>query len=82
MYAAHPIKPLKAPKLKTKFLRRVFAGASIRRWNDQACPLEFVELDKQAHKAMIAYLLAKDSKDRGKDLDLDLLIKFFCFEFL
>ncbi len=82
MYAAHPIKPLKAPKLKTKFLRRVFVGASIRRWNDQACPLEFVELDKQAHKAMIAYLLAKDSKDRGKDLDLDLLIKYFCFEFL
>ncbi|TPH34696.1 hypothetical protein FIM84_04915 [Helicobacter pylori] len=73
MYAAHPIKPLKAPKLKTKFLRRVFVGASIRRWNDQACPLEFVELDKQAHKAMIAYLLAKDLKDRGNDLDLDLL---------
>ncbi|GAA7243778.1 hypothetical protein BD0081_07480 [Helicobacter pylori] len=82
MYAAHPIKPLKAPKLKTKFLRRVFVGASIRRWNDQACPLEFVELDKQAHKAMIAYLLAKDLKDRGNDLDLDLLIKYFCFEFL
>lgn len=60
----------------------MFVGASIRRWNDQACPLDLVELDKQAHKAMIAYLLAKDLKDRGRDLDLDLLIKYFCFEFL
>lgn len=31
---------------------------------------------------MIVYLFVKDLKDRGKDLDLDFLIKFFCFEFL
>nr|WP_104748006.1 HD domain-containing protein [Helicobacter cetorum] len=72
---------LKKPKLQSKLLRRLFVSASIRRWNDQACPLEFVELDKQAHKAMIMYLLAKDLIDRGKNLDLDILIKYFCFEF-
>ncbi|AFI03750.1 HD domain-containing protein [Helicobacter cetorum] len=88
-YGAHPIKinlfryfsSLKTPKLKPKLLKRLFVSASIRRWNDQACPLEFVELDKQAHKAMIMYLLAKDLEDRGEVIDFEKLIQYFCFEF-
>ncbi|MFO7821849.1 MAG: HD domain-containing protein [Lentisphaeria bacterium] len=36
----------------------IFDAASIRRWNDQVRPVEFTELDKQAHKMIIAWLLA------------------------
>ena len=33
--------------------------ATIQRWNDHVRPVEFTELDKQAHKMIIAYVLAK-----------------------
>ncbi len=36
-----------------------YDAASIRRWNDQINPMDFTELDKQAHKMIIAYVLAK-----------------------
>ncbi|HPY90962.1 MAG TPA: HD domain-containing protein [Lentisphaeria bacterium] len=36
-----------------------YDAASIRRWNDQVNPMDFTELDKQAHKMIIAYVLAK-----------------------
>lgn len=73
---------LSKPRLKASVLRRLFIAASIRRWNDQACPVEFVELDKQAHKAVIAYLLARcEEGERGARIDWEKLIKYFCFDF-
>ncbi|PAF41180.1 competence protein ComGF [Helicobacter sp. 11S03491-1] len=70
------------PRLNAKLLRRIFVAASIRRWNDQACPVEFVELDKQAHKMVIAYLLARyEEQEKGICIDWEKLIKYFCFEF-
>ena len=38
----------------------------IKHWNDQALPAEFVELDKQAHKIVIAYFLAHFEKLENK----------------
>ncbi|PAF46276.1 competence protein ComGF [Helicobacter sp. 12S02634-8] len=80
-----PIKESKEPikpRLKSSLLRRLFVAASIRRWNDQACPVEFVELDKQAHKMVIAYLFARyEELARGITIDWEELIKNFCFEF-
>ncbi|WP_104741653.1 HD domain-containing protein [Helicobacter ailurogastricus] len=67
------------PRLSRALLERLFVAASIRRWNDQACPIEFSELDKQAHKAMVVVLLAKNQK---KHIDWDRLLNYFCFEFL
>ena len=49
---------MRKPTLNIALLRRIFVAANIRRWNDQATPVEFYELDKQAHKIVIAYLLA------------------------
>lgn len=70
------------PRLTSSLLRRIFVAASIRRWNDQACPVEFVELDKQAHKMFIAYLLAKfEENEKNITIDWEKLIKYFCFEF-
>lgn len=84
MQSSESTQPLHSskPRLKSKLLRRLFIAASIRRWNDQACPVEFVELDKQAHKMVIAYLLARyEEEERGSIIDWEKLIKYFCFEF-
>lgn len=75
-------KMLKPPRLSSALLRKIFVSASIRRWNDQACPVEFVELDKQAHKMVIAYFLARyEEYYKGVEIDWEKLIRFFCFEF-
>jgi putative hydrolase of HD superfamily len=42
-----------------ELFKLVFSTASIERWNDLPRPFKFYELDKQAHKAIIAYILAK-----------------------
>lgn len=72
----------KPPRLSAELLKKIFVAASIRRWNDHATPVEFVELDKQAHKIVIAYLLAKyEEYVRGVSIDWEALILQFCFEF-
>jgi len=41
------------------FILKLFNGANIQRWNDKIRPAELTELDKQAHKMIIAYVLGK-----------------------
>jgi competence protein ComGF len=38
---------------------KLFKLASIQRWNDHPKPFSITELDKQGHKAIVAYLFAK-----------------------
>lgn len=70
-----------------KLIEKFYSAASMQRWNDHIRPVEFIELDKQAHKMIIAYVLAKMEDDRRKDIGqnpikwLD-LIEGFIFEFL
>ncbi len=46
----------------------MFDAAYMQRWNDKVRPVDFVELDKQAHKMLIAYFLGKfDEKSKGFD---------------
>lgn len=62
---------------------RFYEAASIQRWNDHARPVEMTELDKQAHKMVIAYVLAKfEEKERGARIDWNALIEGGLFEFL
>ncbi|MFA6931864.1 MAG: HD domain-containing protein [Lentisphaeria bacterium] len=49
--------------LNQKLIELIYDAASIRRWNDQVNPMDFTELDKQAHKMIIAYVLAKVEED-------------------
>lgn len=72
---------IKTPRLSAGLLKKIFVAASIRRWNDHATPVEFVEIDKQAHKIVIAYILAKYEENSGKSIDWERLILQFCFEF-
>ena len=69
--------------IRKGLIERFYEAASIQRWNDHARPLELTELDKQAHKMVIAYVLAKfEETERGKQVDWIRLIEGGLFEFL
>jgi putative hydrolase of HD superfamily len=60
---------------------RIFSAANILRWNDHIRPFDFFELDKQAHKMIIAYIVAKFEEEDGKSIDWIKLIEGGIFEF-
>lgn len=64
--------------INTKLIEHIFKAASISRWNDYPRMANLVELDKQAHKFIIAYFIAK----MEKDIDMKALIEGGIFEFL
>lgn len=69
--------------LSKKFIEFLFEGAHIQRWNDHIRPNGFTELDKQAHKMMILYILAKyEEQDHGAKLNWRVLIEGGIFEFM
>ncbi len=45
--------------IRKALLLKIFSAAYMQRWNDQIRPIELIELDKQAHKMVIAYFLGK-----------------------
>lgn len=59
----------------------LFNATSILRWNDKLKPIDFSELDKQAHKMIIAYVLAK-LEEETQEVDWIELIEGGLFEFL
>lgn len=65
-----------------RLVERFTKAASMQRWNDHIRPVELTELDKQAHKMVIAYVLAKLEEDRGNSIDWRYLIEGGIFEFL
>jgi putative hydrolases of HD superfamily len=67
-----------------ELIELIYEAASIQRWNDHIRPHRgFTELDKQAHKMMFAYVLAKfEEDDRGAVVDWKKLIEGGIFEFL
>jgi len=69
--------------IKKGLIDRLFEAASIQRWNDHVRPVEFTELDKQAHKSIIAYVLGKlEEYERQVTIDWRKLIEGAMFEFL
>lgn len=58
-------------------IEHIFKAASISRWNDYPKMVDLNELDKQAHKFIIAYFLAK----MEDDISLKKVIEFGLFEF-
>ncbi len=45
------------PAIRKSLLQLLFTGAYMKRWNDKLRPMNLVEMDKQAHKMMTAWLL-------------------------
>ncbi|MGN0837635.1 MAG: HD domain-containing protein [Pyramidobacter sp.] len=60
----------------------IFSASSIERWNDHPRTNQFTEMDKQAHKAMIAYFIARAEEDRGTPVNWQRLIRNGIFSFL
>ena len=42
--------------IRKSLLQLVFSGSFMKRWNDKMRPMELVEVDKQAHKMIVAWL--------------------------
>ena len=72
-------------------VERIFSAANIERWNDHPHPDAFTELGKQAHKMIIAWLIAMSEPEEEDidfginsmgEVDVDLLIECGMFEFL
>ncbi len=64
-------------------IERFYEAASMNRWNDHIRPVELTELDKQAHKMVIAYVIAKfEESDRDIKINWQNLIEGGIFEFL
>lgn len=68
--------------INPKLINSIFTAASIQRWNDYPRMVDLVELDKQAHKFIIAYLFAKIEIDNGNEIDMNALVEAGIFEFL
>lgn len=64
--------------INPRIIDYIFSSASIQRWNDYPRMVELVELDKQAHKFIIAFFIAK----LEKDINYTHLIEAGIFEFL
>lgn len=64
-----------------RFITKLFNAASMQRWNDKIRPVELTELDKQAHKMMIAWFLGKFEEER-EDFNWIDVIEGGLFEFL
>ncbi len=69
--------------IKKELLELLFEAASIQRWNDHIRPEHFTELDKQAHKMVYAFVLAKtEESDHGAEINWCRLIEGGLFEFM
>ncbi len=61
-------------------LNELFRGFHIQRWNDRIRPMDLIEMDKHAHKMIIAYTLAKYEENNGTKIDWQYIIKNGIFE--
>ncbi|MCP4652556.1 MAG: HD domain-containing protein [Candidatus Omnitrophica bacterium] len=69
--------------ISKSFFLKLHESASMQRWNDQIRTVELTELDKQAHKMIIAYVLGKYEQDlNNKDFNWIEVIEGGIFEFL
>lgn len=61
----------------------IFDAANMHRWNDHLRTVDLTELDKQAHKAAIAWVLGKyEEVEGGADLDWNKIIEHSLFSFI
>ncbi len=57
-----------APSVRKGLLQLIFSGSFMKRWNDKLRPVELVEVDKQAHKMFVAYILyLQNTKNFSRD---------------
>jgi len=67
--------------IKSAFFTRIFDAANLQRWNDQVRPVDLRELDKQAHKMVVAWAIGK-FHENDPEFDWIQIIEGGIFEFL
>jgi putative hydrolases of HD superfamily len=67
--------------IRKALLFKIYDTANMQRWNDKIRPAELRELDKQAHKMVLAYMLGK-FEESGRSFNWVDLIEGGIFEFL
>ncbi|MCL2509851.1 MAG: HD domain-containing protein [Methanomassiliicoccaceae archaeon] len=69
--------------LNGDILYLIFDTANMHRWNDHLRTVDLTELDKQAHKAAIAWFLGKyEETETGAKLDWTMMIEHLLFSFI
>jgi putative hydrolase of HD superfamily len=69
--------------MNARLIYKFFEAANMQRWNDHIRPVELTELDKQSHKMVIAYVLARfEETEKGVKIDWTKIIEGGIFEFL
>jgi len=68
--------------IRKALLLKLLDAAYMQRWNDKIRPVELIELDKQAHKMIVAWFLARVEEERGTPLSWTRVIEGGLFELL
>ncbi|WP_400239980.1 YfbR-like 5'-deoxynucleotidase [Methanomethylophilus alvi] len=68
--------------LNANMLYYLFDSTNMHRWNDHLRTLDLSEMDKQAHKTAIAWVLGKCEEDAGAAIDWHRLIEHNLFSFI
>ncbi len=69
--------------MKKELIEFLYEAANIQRWNDHIRPRDFTELDKQAHKMILAYVLGRyEELHQREKIDWVALIEGGLYEFL
>ena len=64
-----------------ELIMKLFDAAYMQRWNDKLRPMDLVEMDKQAHKMFIAFLLGK-FQEQTEEVNWQAIIEGGIFELL
>ena len=68
--------------MKKELALKIFEGFSIERWNDLVRPFDVVEMDKDAEKMVLAYIIGKYEENRGTKIDWNWMIYSSLFDLL
>ncbi len=68
--------------IKRDLIELIFKAFSIERWNDKLRPMALMQMDKHAHKMIIAWTLARFEEDAGKKVNWMDIIKGGVYELL
>jgi putative hydrolase of HD superfamily len=68
--------------LRKSLALKIFEAFSIQRWNDKIRPVELTEMDKHAHKMIIAYCLGKYEEQEKREVQWERIIEGGIFELL
>ena len=68
--------------INSLLVNELFRAFHIQRWNDRIRPMDFTEMDKHAHKMIIAYVIGKYEEANGNNIDWLWIIRSEIYELL